>query len=42
MGPAAPNMSSIDMCNKASSLGEVSLLGAEDFSVMKIEDLEVF
>ena len=42
MGPAAPNISSIDMCNKASSLGKVSLLGAEDFSVMKIEDLEVF
>ena len=42
MGPAAPNMSSIDMCSKASSLGEVSFLGAEDFSVIKIEGLEVF
>ena len=42
MGPAAPNMSSIDMCSKASSAGEVSFLGAEDFSVIKIEGLEVF
>ena len=42
VGSNAPNISLIDMCNKASSLGKVSLLGAEGFSVMKIEDLEVF
>ena len=37
MGPAAPNISSIDMCSKASSLGEVSLLGTEGFSVRRLK-----
>ena len=34
MGPAAPNMSSIDMCSKASSSGEVSLSNG-GFSVIR-------
>ena len=37
MGPAAPNISSIDMCNKASSLGVVSFVGIEDFSVRRLK-----